>query len=120
MPLIRVSVTLELDDEKREALLSGLGEAIEKIPGKEGRTLIVDLEEGKTMYMGGVKQENMFFADVEYFSNFAHKYKQEFTAAAFAAVNKALGTEQNRMFLTITERNSWGGFGDFRDEFYSD
>ena len=120
MPLIRLSITQELTQDKREKLLSGLGEAISKIPGKEGYMLIVDLEEGKTMYLGGVKQENMVFADVQYFSNFKYQAKKELTAAAFDAINKVLGTREDRMFLTITERNGWGGFGDFNDEYYSD
>ena len=120
MPLVRLSITQELTAEKRKALLDGIGEAISEIPGKEGRTLIVDLEEGKTMYLGGVKQENLVFADVKYFSNFSYQKKQNFTVAAFNAINSVLGTSKDRMFLTITELNSWGGFGDFKDEFYSD
>ena len=120
MPLMKLSVTQTLDREKREVLLKGLSEAIEKIPGKEGRALIVDLEEGKTMYIGGVLQENMAFADVQYYSNFEYHKKQALTAAVFDAISKAIGTAKNKMFLTITERNSWGGFGDLKDEFYSD
>jgi hypothetical protein len=62
----------------------------------------------------------MVFADVQYFSNFSYQIKKEFTAAAFDAMNKALGTSKEKMFLTITERNNWGAFGDFRDEYYSE
>jgi len=120
MPLIRLSVSKELTEESRQQLVDGLGEAMRKIPGKGPEMLMVDLEEGKTMYIAGVTQENTVFADIQYFSNFKHSHKQEFTAAAFEAVNKAIGTAKDKMFLTITERNTWGAFGDFRDEFYSE
>ena len=120
MPYIRLSVSQKLTQEKQEKLAAGLGEAISIIPGKDGRGLILDLEDGKTMYVGGIKQENMVFADVRYYSNFSYQIKRDFTVAVFSAIKKVLDTTDDKMSLTITECNSWGGFGDFRDEFYSD
>ena len=120
MPLIRLSVTQKLSQDKQDDLLKGLGEAISIIPGKEAHMLIVDMQDDRKMYLGGVKQENMVFADVQYFSNFKHDIKKDFTAAVFSSINRVLGTSKDRMFLTITERNTWGGFGDFVDEYYSD
>ena len=120
MPYIRLSVSQKLTQDKQEDLVKGLGEALGKIPGKDGRGLIVDMEDGKTLFAGGVKQDNMVFADVRYYSNFTYQIKRDFTAAVFEAISKVLGTSKDRMFLTITEYNGWGGFGDFKDEYYSD
>ena len=82
--------------------------------------LIVDLESGKDMYIGGAKQENMAFVEVHYCSRVKHRAKQELTETAFEEINKAIGTSKDKMFLTIFEHSSWGAFGDFRDEFFSD
>jgi hypothetical protein len=120
MPYIRVSATQKLSGEKQAELVKGLGEALALIPGKDGRGLIVDLEDGKTMFVGGVKQENFVFVDVRYYSNFEYHIKKKFTQAVFAVFKKVLGTKPEQAFLTITEYNSWGGFGDFKDEFYDD
>ena len=120
MPLIRLSATQKLTQDQQDELIKGLGEAISIFPGKEGRMLIVDMLDDKTMYLGGVKQENLVFADVQYFSNFEYHIKKDFTVAVFDAINKVLGTKKERMFLTITERNTWGGFGDLNDEYYKD
>jgi len=57
---------------------------------------------------------------VRYYSNFPYKIKKDFTAAVFKTLGRALGTTKDKMFLTITEYNSWGGFGDFKDEYCSD
>ena len=57
MPYIRVSATQKLTPEKQEELVNGLGEALSTIPGKDARGLIVDLEDGKTMFVGGARQE---------------------------------------------------------------
>ena len=119
MPYIRLSVAQKLTQEKQEELAAGLGEAIGVIPGKDGRGLIVDMEDGKTMFVGGVKQDNMVFVDVRYYSNYSYNIKKDFTVAVFSAIKKVLGTADEKMSLNITEYNSWGGFGDFRDEYYS-
>ena len=120
MPYIRISATQKLSETQQAELVDGLGRAIETIPGKDARGLIVDLEDGKTMYAGGVKQDNLVFADVRYFSNFEYHVKQKFTVAVFDAINKVLGTSKEKMFLTIGEYNTWGGFGDFKDEYYTE
>ena len=111
MPYIRLSLSKKLTENEQAALVNGLGEAL---------SVIVDLEDGKTLFVGGVRQENMVFVDVRYYSNFSYQIKKNFTAAVFETISEVLGTSKDRAFLTITEYNSWGGFGDFRDEYYSD
>ena len=120
MPYIRLSAAQKLSKDEKEKLVSGLGEAMSKIPGKDGRLLIVEVEDDRTIYFGGEKQEEMVFADVRYYSNFEYHKKKDFTVAAFEAINSVLGTSKEKMCLTITEYNSWGALGDFRDEYYSD
>ena len=116
MPYIRMSVSLKLTPEKQDELVEAIGEALSIIPGKNGSNLITDLEDGKTIYFDGVKQENTVFADVFYHGNYEFKLKSDFTIAMFDAINKVLGTSKDRMWLNINECTSWGGFGDFRDD----
>jgi hypothetical protein len=120
MPYIRVSTSQKLTPEKQTELAKGLGEALSLLPGKDGRGLIVDLEDGKTMLVGARRQDNFVFADVRYYSNFEYQIKKKFTAAVFDVFKNVLGTTEDKAFLTITEYNNWGGFGDFKDEYYSD
>lgn len=120
MPYIRLSMSKKLTESEQEQLSRELGEALSLIPGKDGRGLIVDMEDGKNLFVGGVKQDNLVFADVRYYLNFPYKIKKDFTAAVFKTLGRALGTTKDKMFLTITEYNSWGGFGDFKDEYCSD
>ena len=120
MPYIRLSVTQKLDQDKQEELVKEIGETMSLIPGKDARGLMIDMEDGKTMYIGGVKQENMVFADVRYYSNFDYQTKKNFTVAVLNAMEKVLGTTKDRMFLTINEYNNWGGFGGYIDEYYKE
>jgi hypothetical protein len=120
MPYIRIALARELTPEKREELARALGEALGLIPGKDGSMLITDLEDGKTLFMGGVRQEDFAFIDARYFSRFEYHIKKAFVRAVFEAVNRVVGTPYERMSMNITEYSSWGGFGDFRDEYYRD
>lgn len=117
MPYMKVSVAKKLTEEERRELANGLGEALGLIPGKHPSFLIADIEDGRNFYLGGVPQENFAFIDVRYYSKFSYQIKQKFTKACFEALNKTLGTAKEQMFLTITEFNTWGGFGNFVDEF---
>lgn len=118
MPYIKVSLTQKLTEEKRAELVSGLGEALEIIPGKNRSMLITDLEEGKTIFVGGTLMGNDGFAfiDVRYYSRFDYSIRRNFTKSVFNAFNRVLGIKYENMFLNITEFSSWGGFGDFKDE----
>jgi len=120
MPYIRLSVTQKLTADEQQALVNGLGEAMSEIPGKDGSLLIVDVEDDRKIFFGGVKQESMAWADVRYYSKYEYRYKKKFTAAAFNAVSRVLGTSKDRMCLTITEYDNWGALGDFRDKYYSE
>ena len=120
MPYIRISTAQKLTQEKKDALVAGLGIAMRKIPGKDERLLIVDVEDGRTLYFGGVMQDDMVFVDVRYYSNFEYHKKKEFTVAMFDAIHDVLGTAKDKMCSTLTEFNSWGALGDYRDEYYSD
>jgi len=120
MPYIRLSVTQKLTAEEQQALVDGLGEAMCKIPGKDEKLLIVDVEDNRNIFFGGVKQENMAWADVRYYSKYEYHRKKEFTVAVFEAISMVLGTAKDKMCLTITEFENWGALGDFRDEYYSE
>ena len=120
MPYMKVSLTHKLTDEKRAQLLSGLENALAIIPEKAGLPLTVDLEEGKTFYVSGVKQEDFVYVDVQYCKRYKYSKKKEFTVTAFDAMHKVLGISKEKMFLVITERTTWGAFGSYLDVFYSD
>ncbi|MBQ8830579.1 MAG: hypothetical protein IJ017_03165 [Oscillospiraceae bacterium] len=117
MPYMKVSVAKKLTEEERQELSKGLGEALGLIPGKHPSFLIADIEDGRNFYLGGMRQENFAFIDVRYYSKFSFQVKERFTKACFEALNKVLGTAKEQMFLTISEFSTWGGFGDFVDEY---
>ena len=120
MPYIRISLTQKLTSEKQVELAKGLGDALSVIPGKDGRMLITDMEDGKTMFVGGVRQEDFAFIDARYYSKFEYHIKKEFVKAIFNTVHKITGTPLEKMSMNITEYSSWGSFGNYKEEYYSE
>lgn len=120
MPYMKVSITKTLTEDERVVLSQKLGDALGLIPGKHSSMLIADIEDSKQIYLGGTRQDNFAFVDVRYYSNFEYHIKKKFTAAVFDAIKSVLETTEDRMFLTITEFNTWGGFGNFVDERYGE
>ena len=119
MAFMTVSVSRKITQDERDALLKGIGEAQSILPGKSAQELAVILEEDKPMYVSGLKQDNMVYANVKYTGRFTYKLKSEFTVATFEAISKALGTSKDRMMLSIDELECFGGFGDLKDIYYS-
>jgi phenylpyruvate tautomerase PptA (4-oxalocrotonate tautomerase family) len=120
MPYFKISVTKKLTEEEREKITEGLGIALETVPGKARFMLIRDREDAKIITMGGVKQDNFVFADLHYCGKQKFSVKKKLAEAVFAVFSDVIGTKPEFASLTITEHDNWGGFGDFRDEFFSD
>ena len=120
MPYIKLSVSKKITPELEKKLVDGLGTALSIIPGKDPQWTMVEINDGLRMYFGGVRQEDMVFADVKYVGKFSYKLKREFTQAACKTISDTIGTPIDKICLTISEFNNWGAVGDFRDIYFSD
>ncbi len=120
MPYMKVSLAQKLTEEQRDEVAKELGIALEQVPGKERTMLMLDLEDGKLIYMGGVRQEQFALIDARYYSNFEYHIRKNFTKAVFAALNKTLDIPFHKMSMNLFECNDWGAFGNYVDERYAD
>ncbi|MDR1589936.1 MAG: hypothetical protein LBS51_07065 [Oscillospiraceae bacterium] len=118
MPYVKVRTSKTLTPEQHSELNSGLGISLETIPGKDRSMLILDLEEGRTFFYSGKKQDNFAFVEVHYFGNFSYHVKQELTESVFGVLANVLGTTPETATLSITEHTTWGCFGKFIDMYY--
>ena len=120
MPYFRVSVTKKLSAVEIDEITQGLGIALEQVPGKTRHMLMLNLEDGQRISMGGIAQENFVFSELHYCGNQTHKVKCNLTEAVFDVFAKILGTQPNQASLTIVEHHNWGFLGNFHDDFYSE
>jgi len=115
MPFIRLSSAKEISPEREQALIDALGTALSSIPGKDPQWTMVELDAGCPMYFGGKKQEDMVFLDTKYVGHFTFQQKRAYVRSACRAVHEVLGTPIDRVCVTVSEYESWGALGDFRD-----
>lgn len=115
MPYIKLSIAKKVEFDVEQKLVDALGAALSVLPDKDPQWTMVEVNDGLKMYFGGVKQDDMVFAEVKYVGNFNYHKKKEFTQAACKAISEILNTPIDKICLTITEFENWGAIGDFRD-----
>ena len=67
MPFIDTKTTVKITDEKRDAIKSLLGKAIELIPGKTEKWLMLSFEDGIKMYFNGDDSADTAYIEVKIF-----------------------------------------------------
>ncbi|GHU96769.1 hypothetical protein FACS189483_00670 [Spirochaetia bacterium] len=112
MPYIAVNTSEQLSAAKKETLKAALGRLIAIIPGKSEDALMVDLADGKTMYMGGAAVPCAYI-DLRVYTKTDPEAKKQFTKETFALLERELGIKPENQYLTIYEADHWGYDGEF-------
>ena len=120
MPFIRLSSAKKVPPEAEQALIDALGLALSSIPGKDPQWTMVELSDARPMYFGGEKQDDMVFLDTKYVGHFTFAQKRAYVRAACRSVHEVLGTPMDRICVTISEHDSWGALGDYRDIYFAE
>ena len=69
MPYINLRTSAKLDETKMEEIKSALGKAITTLPGKTETYLMVDLEGGARLWLGGDNSKPLAMIDVKIFGH---------------------------------------------------
>ena len=110
MPNIHVQTNISLSEAKKEDLKTALGKAIETIPGKTERWLMVVLEENKTMYFQG-SDAPCALCSVELLGSASDAVYDKMTAVMSDLLSKTLGVSPDRIYTKYTEYTHWGWNG---------
>ena len=113
MPYINICMSKKLEKQDRDELARELGKIIPIIPGKTEAGFMVDIEDGKELYNGGV-HGNFVYLELKVFYKFDYEYRNAFTAAVFEIFARRYGVEGHNMYLNITECDNWGVFGELK------
>ncbi|MDR1444890.1 MAG: hypothetical protein LBI94_08435 [Treponema sp.] len=112
MPYIQVTIGQKLSDPQKEALKSELGRLITIIPGRTEADLIVSIQDGGALYMGGIK-EPAVYVDLRVYTAADPDAKKRFTGELFSSITRQFGIPSSRQYLTIGEYDHWGYGGEF-------
>lgn len=111
MPFINSKVTVQMTEEKKEAVKARLGQAISLIPGKSESWLMVGLEDGYDLYFQGNKDGESAFVDVSVFGGASRSACEALTGAICDILESELSIPKNRIYIKYEAVENWGWNG---------
>ena len=111
MPFIDTKTTVKITDEKRDAIKSLLGKAIELIPGKTEKWLMLSFEDDVKMYFAGDDSSDMAYVEVKIFGTAEDKYYEALTKEITEIFGKVLSIAPDKIYVKYEECFHWGWNG---------
>ena len=113
MPFVDAKITTPVSDEKRDAIKSGLGQAV-SVFGKGESWLMVGIDDEYSLWLGGRKLEKGAFVSVSLIGDTPDAGCSEFTARICDLLRTELGIPGDSVYVTYHPmmRTRWGWNGD--------
>jgi len=114
MPHIQINLKQQLSREQIIQIKKGMGEAITKISGKKEEQLMLQIDDGCTMFHKGEDREKIAYIHMKAFKQASFEDNKAFTQAATDVIHDVLDVPKENIYLNITEFSCWGVNGDLR------
>lgn len=111
MPYIEAKFSSKLDSSKINALKEGFGKAIECIPGKNESWLMVNIEDGKSIFFKGNNDGESAYLSVSIFGKASASDYNALTGELCELINRITGISPSRTYITYSEYDKWGWNG---------
>lgn len=111
MPYINTKTTVQVSQEKKEAIKRKLGKAIELIPGKSESWLMVSFDDNSVMYFRGSSEKPLAFVEVKIFGKASPDAYKKLTGAITDILQEELGISPDGIYVKYEEVSTWGWNG---------
>lgn len=113
MPFVDAKITVPVSIEKRDAIKSGLGQAV-SVFGKGENYLMVGIDDEYSLWLGGRKLEKGAFVSVSLIGDTPDEGCSKFTARICDLLYRELGIPGEAVYVTYHPmmRTRWGWNGD--------
>jgi phenylpyruvate tautomerase PptA (4-oxalocrotonate tautomerase family) len=111
MPYISTKTTAVISAEKREAIKSKVGKAIELIPGKSENWLMLSFDDGSNMYFKGSSEKPLAFVEVKLFGKASADAYSKLTQAITQILSDELSITPDCIYVKYEEVTNWGWNG---------
>jgi len=101
MPFIISKVNIPITKEQKLLLKSGLGKAIELIPGKSESSLMLGFEDNYGLFLRGDDSQPLAFITVSVFDNPEHQGYEKLSLAITDLFKRILGIDLNKFMLSM-------------------
>ncbi len=112
MPFIHTLTNTSVSKEKEALLRERLGKAIELLPGKSERWLMLALSDGCRMAFHADADTAIAMVDVSLYGEAPKTAKNALTAAITDILQDVLGIQPSYVYVKYTETQDWGYNGE--------
>ena len=110
MPFIDSKISVKVSPEKKEALKAGFG-ALMPVLGKSETYLMVGIEDGYDLWMGGEKKEKGAYVSVSLLGNAPSSKYEEMTGKICELLARELDIDGASVYVTYHPVSDWGWNG---------
>lgn len=111
MPMIRTKTNLELSAETEKRLKEKLGKAIEAIPGKSERWLMLEFADRCRLWFQGDSSRPLAFVEVMLYGSASDSAYDALTEAITRILGEELGIAPDCVYVEYQETGHWGWNG---------
>ena len=111
MPYISTTTTVSVSAEKEAILKTKLGKAIEILPGKTEKWLMLSFEDNVRMYFAGDNSKPCAMVEVNLLGSAAPEYYEKMTAEVCDVFSDVLSIPKDRIYVKYEESLNWGWNG---------
>lgn len=108
MPYIDVKLTKSISDAEKTELKAELGNAISLFPGKTEAWLMVNIEDGKSMWFKGENSEACAFVEVKLFGSVDKNGSEKFTEELCSYFSSKLSVSPDKVYVRYEGGTDWG------------
>ena len=112
MPFIDTKTTDKIDKDAEIRLKEKFGKAIELIPGKTERWLMLNFSGDCRMAFAGTADNDTAYVNVELLGSASDAVYDKLTKAICDTVSDTLGVPYNRIYVKYEECEHWGYAGE--------
>lgn len=111
MPYINLKTSAEITPAQMEDIKSELGKAITTLPGKTESYLMVSLEGGAKLWLGGDGSKPLAMIEVKIYGHAKPADFSKMTAVLCDICERKLGIDPTGVYVTYAEVENWGWNG---------
>jgi phenylpyruvate tautomerase PptA (4-oxalocrotonate tautomerase family) len=108
MPFIEVKTTVELTEDKKNELKTGLGKVITRIPNKTEAVTMIGLVGNYDLYLGGKHLDKGAYVEVKMYKSATTKEKADVNQGIFDLLKDCLDIDADNIYITFHEKSEWG------------
>lgn len=115
MPFIKAKISCPVSPEQELKLKTGMGKAIELVPGKSEEYLLLEFEDMSRLWLRGKNDEPIAYIGAAIFGNEPHYGYHVFTAEVTNLFSNVLSIRPEHIYIKYEDITAWGVQGTYID-----